>query len=230
MTADIQVETGLPKRARLKVATPQQQSPYDAAVAEAKQILQNIETAESGRMRLGELADQVETHYGDEEKSLKKFAKDIGMALCTLERTRSVYRAWAEIKATPPNFSVAQELQKLPDRARIIEDKPNITVLQARKKRLEYDKQKKQREQNAPGFNKYKKWFTNTVEHANTVETDAEIVDDNLDSERRKILREAIEPNDLPDLRVGGNALIKLADFLERLLAEASSDEQSQAT
>jgi hypothetical protein len=216
-------ESGQPRKRR-KAAQP---NSYDAAVAEAKQILQNITTAESGRMRLGELAAQVETDYGEE--TLKKFAKEIDMALCTLLRSRSVYRAWAEIKATPPNFSVAQELQKLPDRAQIIKNNPNISTREARKKRLQYDKQEKRREQSAPGWQlkEYKKWFKGVVEHANTMESDAQIVDDPLDPARRKILCQAIEPNLLAELRESGNAAIKLADFLQRLLDEASGDETS---
>ena len=93
---NVQIESAqTPKRARARKQSDGTEPPdfYDAAVAEAKQITQNMETAEWGRMRLGELASQVETQYG--ENKLKQFAKDIGMALCTLERSRSVYRAWA---------------------------------------------------------------------------------------------------------------------------------------
>src|SRR5262245_42978698 len=65
---------------------------YDDAVEEAKKILKQFD---SGQMRLGELADKIEPKYG--EHTLERFAADIGVAPCTLERYRSVYRAWPEI-------------------------------------------------------------------------------------------------------------------------------------
>src|SRR6516165_848022 len=54
---------------------------YDAAVAEAKQI---IARGEKDHWRLAELAAMLETQEG--KKSLKKFAADIGVAVCTVER------------------------------------------------------------------------------------------------------------------------------------------------
>src|SRR5205823_3838698 len=82
---------------------------YDAAVTEGKKITQDTER---GWMRLGELADRIEPRY--DNQTLKRFAADIGIAACTLERRRSVYRAWAEAPKSAPapiSYTVAQELQ-----------------------------------------------------------------------------------------------------------------------
>ena len=57
---------------------------------EGKEILAKIEEAERGQLRLGELADQLETQYG--ERTLAKFAKELDIAACTLARYRDVYR------------------------------------------------------------------------------------------------------------------------------------------
>lgn len=111
---------------------------YDAAVVEGKEIVEDIAaklaSAQDRRMRLGELADAVEKAYG--EGRLTKYAKDIGAALCTLKRSRSVYRAWAENEAAPPllpkSFAVAQDLQRHPRRFEIIKKDPDITTRKAR--------------------------------------------------------------------------------------------------
>ena len=64
---------------------------FDEAVREGKEILAQIDQAERGQFRLGALAHQVKTKYND--RSLARFAKEIGIAKCTLERYRTVYRA-----------------------------------------------------------------------------------------------------------------------------------------
>ncbi len=65
---------------------------YDAAVREGKEIVLEIEAAERGQLRLGEIADQLKTHYDD--RTIAKFAKAIDVAKCTVDRYRTVYRAW----------------------------------------------------------------------------------------------------------------------------------------
>src|SRR5437660_1417507 len=90
---------------------------YDAAIAEGKQIVAQIEKSRERLMRLGELAHRVEKRYRGE--TLKRFAAEIGIAACTLERCRSVYRAWqsdSKEAPAPKSFAVAQELQGHPDR------------------------------------------------------------------------------------------------------------------
>jgi len=171
-------------------------------------------------MRLGELAAQVETNYG--ESSLKVFAKDIGMALCTLQRSRSTWRAWAEISATPPKlYSVAQELQAHPDRAQIITNNPNITVREARKKSQEW---KEEQQQSDPNFQmeQMKKFFTGLLLRASKVVRDAEII--NFNSEQRRNLRKAItNPRELDDLQEAAPAWTTIVDFLQRLVDDAAA-------
>src|SRR6516165_9205687 len=71
--------------------------PWDTAVAEGKAI---IARNAHDQKRLGEIAHNVETKYGD--RTLAKLAKEIGISQCTLERHRSVYRAWMEKPAPGP--------------------------------------------------------------------------------------------------------------------------------
>jgi hypothetical protein len=230
---NVEVISGLTKRATVngktiaaaqgqtnKTETPQTDS-YDAAVSEAKQIHQDIESAQWVRMRLGELAAKVEKEYG--ENKLKQFAKDTGWALCTLQRSRSVWRAWADKKASPPNFSVAQELQKLPQRADIVTANPKITASQARKKRLEYEKQEEKKKKNDPDatLKNDKKWFADVGQHVKAIEDDADIINDQLTPERRQALSKVIDPNLLRDMRKSLKAGIRLLDFLQQLFDNA---------
>ena len=67
--------------------------PYDAAVAEGKEIIKTMDREQRGhQMRLGELADKVEKIYAD--RTVAKFGKAIGRSGCTVQRYLSVYRAW----------------------------------------------------------------------------------------------------------------------------------------
>ena len=113
---------------------------YLAMVAEAKRIDQ---TADKGQMRLAQIAAQVETKYGEE--TLKQFAKDTGIALCTLQRRRSVWRAWEKEAASPKCYSVAEALQAHPERGRIIQEQPDITTREARKLMREWKAQQHHR-------------------------------------------------------------------------------------
>jgi hypothetical protein len=106
---------------------------YDEAVREAKHLLAAID---SHQWRLGELADRLEPRYG--EKTLEKFAEAIGIAPCTVERYRDVYRAWKSIPAPgreSVSYSVMRELASLEDddKAKIVADNPTITKREARK-------------------------------------------------------------------------------------------------
>src|SRR6516164_6142884 len=62
---------------------------YDAAVREGKRIVAKMERE---WWQLCELADGIETQYGD--GTLERFAKDIGVVPCTFLRRMSVYQAW----------------------------------------------------------------------------------------------------------------------------------------
>lgn len=114
-----------------RAAEPVEIASYNAAVAEARNILKQFE---SGQMRIGALADQVATKYG--ERTLKNFARDIGIAVCTVGRYRDVFRAWKEISAPGRDsisYSVARELAAHPDRGDIVAANPNITKREAGK-------------------------------------------------------------------------------------------------
>lgn len=184
---------------------------YDEAVSEARQI---IATIESNEMKLGELADRLEPRYG--EQTLKKFAQEIGIAVCTLERRRSVYRAWKDIPAPAPiSFSVAQELAAHPERARLITEQPNLTKGQARK--LTRAWRKKDQEEKASDvweLKEMKRWFKDLVERASDALRDGEMTNKHPNPAERLILRQVVEPTMLATIRQGGEALIKLADFL----------------
>jgi hypothetical protein len=191
---------------------------FDDAVTEIKQIIAH---QERDNWRLGEVAYHVEPRYG--QNTLAKLAKaNGGIAECTLRRRRNTYEAWfVKIRAAPPeSFSVAQELQAHPDRAQIIAREPNITTRRARKLMREYKQNEKRADPDARS-KEYHKWFNDAVNLANEAKQYGEIVDDKLDWERRQILCKGIEPKLLEDLREGGNALIRLADFLQQLLDEA---------
>ena len=78
---------------------------YDLAVREGKEI---VAKREADDWRLGELADRVQPKYAD--RTLEKFAKAIGVAACTLERKRSVFRAWMDIsEPAPKSFHSASQ-------------------------------------------------------------------------------------------------------------------------
>lgn len=108
---------------------------YDEAVHEGQQLLQRIENTQ---LRLGEIAHRVEPRYGDQ--TLARFAEAIGIDPESLKRYRSVYRAWADIRAPGPilTYAVARELAGHPDREAIVAAQPAITKRQAQQKMLEY--------------------------------------------------------------------------------------------
>src|SRR5262249_6462893 len=172
---------------------------YVAWVTEAKQIDQ---TADKGQMRLAKIAAQVETKYGEE--SLKQFAKDTGIALCTLQRRRSVWRAWEEIQAAPPKlYSVAQELQAHPERGRIIKEEPDITSSRARKLMRVYKEQQQEGPQKASNggwtVKGTKRWFADLVTRASAAIEDGPA----LDNVEPNILKQAIEPTLLDTVQQG---------------------------
>jgi hypothetical protein len=118
------------------LAPPTEIIPFDAGVDEAKKILATIEkVSDTGHLRIGEIADKLETIYGD--RTLAEFAKRIGKSPSCVKRWRSVYRAWkdTQIGATWPQlktpYSVLRELQDLPDREQLILNDPKMTVREA---------------------------------------------------------------------------------------------------
>jgi hypothetical protein len=96
--------------------------PFDAAVREGQEIVLKIEAAEKGQLRLGELADNLKTHYDD--RTIAKFAAEIGVAKCTVDRYRTVYRQWKDKLAPgpnldPPSYAVLRELATIPSASKL---------------------------------------------------------------------------------------------------------------
>jgi hypothetical protein len=109
--------------------------PYDDAVAEGKVI---VERHDADQLRLGELAHKVKPEHGD--RTLADLAKDIGLAKCTLERYRSVYRDWEGKLAPGANvpYVVLRALQTHPDREAIVTANRGLTKREANKEMEEY--------------------------------------------------------------------------------------------
>jgi hypothetical protein len=202
---------------------------YDAAVAEGRRIVADIE---GRRMRLGQLADQVATGYGDE--SLKRFAVEIGIKAVSLERCRSVFRAWKGKKApAPKSYSVAQELQAYPDRFELLKNNPDMSKREARKLRGE-----RREDDSGPQRKNAKRWFRDVVRRAVQVLADTKFSDDtkfldgDISPELRRDLREIIDFTQLPTLQKAGELLqeegerlIGLVAFCEQLVAEEAPNE-----
>jgi hypothetical protein len=208
---------------------------YKVAVFEGKQLVAKYERAdaeaENVKMLIGERADGVAKRYG--ENKLGQYAKDIGFVACTLGRCRSVYRAWygedaaayeaqTGKKASPPkSFAVAQELQAHPDRFAIIKDDPDISSRAARRKANQFKK-----EQNTkPGWllKNTQRWFAAVIKRAGEDIRDAGVADGRVSPELQEIYRQVVAPSIalLDTLREAGNANLRLADFLEKLVKEA---------
>jgi hypothetical protein len=204
---------------------------FDDAVREAKEILARIEAEHrQGQMRLGELADQVRTTYGD--RSIAKFAKAIGIASCTLARYRSVYRAWdgSGIQAPGPvSYAVPRELQNNPDRAAIVEKNPKLTKREARELEQECKGQTKKQKHKVVDESKkhYEAWQREVQNLADDSIRLAAIADQKLKPESECILRGVVEPDLITHLRGSSKAQAKLAAFLERLLAEDDKKEEA---
>ena len=111
--------------------------PYNDAVREGKELVRGLDS-EDAQFRLGELAHRHKPVYG--EGTLRRYAEAIGIVLCTLERYRTVYRAWADILAPGRklSYAVARALANHPDRAEIIRENPKITKRKAEELMRQY--------------------------------------------------------------------------------------------
>jgi hypothetical protein len=112
------------------------QIPYDEAVVNGRNI---VLTMKENQFELGRIADKLEPKYGDH--TLERFAEDIGIDHGTLKSYRTTYKAWKDMPARPPGYSVAKVLNRHPNRADIIQETPDITVKEAEKKMLEWKKE-----------------------------------------------------------------------------------------
>jgi hypothetical protein len=215
MTDAMDVANVLQQRRRTEAA-------YEAAVAEGKEIIAQIDSSRDKLLRLGELADEVERGYG--ERRLERFAKEIGIAACTLARCRSVFRAWPKEAPAPKSYAVAQELQAHPNRFDVIRQNPDMTKREARQIRRRHDRETRQASDHLR--EEMKRWFRNVVRRAGEAIRDASVADGEVSPDLRRMTREAVEPKLLPTLREAAEALIRLADYLEQLTQEEEPREE----
>src|SRR5262245_43563951 len=117
------------KQKRAGKQPDQAKAEWDKLVAKGKKL---VAALDSNERNLGELADSVKTKY--REKSLARFAEEIGVKFSTLNRCRSTYRAWKgiEIKGPSPKSGVLQALAPHPAKEEIINANPNLGVREAR--------------------------------------------------------------------------------------------------
>jgi hypothetical protein len=205
---------------------------FDDAVAEGKAILAKIEDAQRGQLRLGELAHKVvHPTYGD--RTIAKFAKELGIAPCTLKRYRDVYRAW-EGKISAPgrqSYAVLRELAALEDREQIIRDNPVLTKQQAQNMRRKRESKEEGKTQEAAKLTEVdewhkhnKRWFAKTIAHANDFHRAADFLSECTTDDQWLRLLKAIEQGQLMYIRGGGVRMSDLADLLDWLLEKSVSE------
>ena len=209
------------KRRQKSVAgtAPNDRISYDEAVTAGRNIVKTLDREQRRhQLHLGQLADRVEPKYGD--RTVAKFAKEIGVAACTLKRYLSVYRAWdgRGIEAPGPvSYAVLRELQDQPKREAIVKENPKITKREAQKLRFEYEgKQQREGKRRKGKFGdckneEKKRWLRRVHILANDIfrATAGVVVTHDM--------REIVEPELLPDLRESIAAQQSLVDQLEQL-------------
>ena len=211
---------------------------YDAAVSEGKQIVAKLEVAQRGQLRLGELADKLEPKYGD--RTMAKYANELGISKCTLDRYRTVWRAW-EGKLAPgpnsiPSYAVCRELAKHDKREAIVRENPAITKSEARKLMRDYKHDEKENaslkqtaeQAEAAWLQETRKWFRDLCVIANKANRAADFVDGCTFKQQQRLLQ-VVEFDLLKDVRKGGDGLHKVCDCLQELLEEAEADEEHHA-
>jgi hypothetical protein len=205
---------------------------YDVAVREGKEIIAN---EKRGQLKLGELADNLEPKYAD--RTLATFAKEIGIGACTLERHRSVYRAWKDKPAPGPvSYAVLRALQDHPDRCNIVKENPDLTQAEARKLMRPYRTEEKDKcggaKQEKGEENEWTKHnaklFRNLVTFAIDATKAAQAVLD-APSEKQREFLQVIEPLWIGNLRLAGCTLIEFADHFYKLQDEAAEGRPAEA-
>ena len=209
-------------------SAPTENINFHKAVIEGKEILAKIEEAKRGQLRLGELADQLETQYG--ERTLAKFAKELDIAPCTLARYRDVYRDWDGAGIRTPgrvSYAVLRELAphaSKPECQEAIRANPNITERTAQDLKRKLDSAGKEKAQEtkeaadaAEALRETKKWFGDLVIDANKIRGLADVTEHCTTDEQWCRLLDNVERQQLADIRRTGNTLVRLADQLEYL-------------
>jgi hypothetical protein len=211
---------------------------FDEAVREAKTILVQISEFEArGHYRIGALADKLEPKYGD--RTLAKFAKEIGIAKCTVDRYRTVYRAWkGKLAPGPilPSYAVLRELATHPEREQIIRDNPNLTKSEAQQKMRDLkgakEQQKQKKQENEKQENDWlkdnRRWFRELCTHAAEARRRANVALECTPEKLRDLLQ-VIDMEMVMSLGGAGVRLRELADLLESLLEEEASKRAMRA-
>jgi hypothetical protein len=206
--------------------------PFDAGVDEAKKILASIEkVTDDGHLRIGEIADKLETKYAD--RTIANFAKEIGKSPSCVKRWLSVYRAWKEtqIGAARPQlipYAVLRELQDVPDREQIIRDNPNITTRQA----IEI-KRKRENKNNAKDNDAWLKTFlkgfkaacNRTAEAARWAEGAFKLSSAELDKASQKT--QALL---LTNMRKDAKLVIEWCDLMAPFVLDEEAEQEAQET
>ena len=89
-----------------------------------------VENVSNNQYALGELADTIETVYGD--NSLEDFAEAIGIEYNTLKGYRTVWRKWKNSPVKPRNYSLAKALASYKHKDEYIKRWPDEAEKQAR--------------------------------------------------------------------------------------------------
>jgi hypothetical protein len=212
---------------------PTERVDYYKAVVEGREILAQIDKAERGYYRLGELVYEVMEAAPHGDRTLSKYAEDLDVAKCTLDRYLNTFRSWKGILAPGPkmpSYSVLRELAPHasdPECQKAIRENPDISKRKALdlKRKLKGTEEKQEQEtkaaQEAEWLRHNRKWFKDIVTLANEATSAAAFAHNECttDEQWRRLL-EAVEPGQLMYLNQGGRMLVKLADLLERLLEE----------
>jgi len=215
--------------------------PFEDAVRECKKIRVQIEgrneDTERDHFRIGEIADKVETKYGD--RTHAKLAERSGFASSCLKRYLSVYRAYkgTSIGAPGPqsvSYSVLRELAMLDDREKIIRDNPDITKREAEQLRRERKKgtassSAQQAQSSGKHFLKDKRGFLkdicNSQEEVRRKAEEALDTDEQLDD-----LDQGTGKHTLENLLADAKVVVELAkQLLERRRRLEEKDETEEA-
>jgi hypothetical protein len=199
-------------------ASPAPEITWDDAVLEGKRL---VAEADKNHWKLAELADAVATQYN--EDSLGKFAAEIGIAACMIQRRRTTYRHWKEFAKSDPGrfsrlpYSVARELEKHPDKEKLIKENPTMSKRQA----AALMKARRNPESETQRIQQYLKQLLVRTAKART--------DVGLLKLDRQILRVQVDSNLLNELREGGRAWINLAAALKKEFLNRPADKASPA-
>jgi hypothetical protein len=205
---------------------------FDEGVRLGKDIVKAMDDA--GPWALGELASRLEPRYRD--RTLKKFAKAIGKAECTVARYKQVYEAFAEIPAPGRKFvkyAAARELVHHPDRIALVLATPNMTKGQAHAQMLAH--QATGASTTNAGVNQQAgdgsarnthQWLADLAKLAQEMTREAGFADQPVTPQVRAQVAQGVEL--LPTLRQAGQEWARLVNYLEQIMSQAQQDAEQQ--